>query len=200
MNKMALAIVAFLGGAAVAGGASYIFYHEKFNKELDDAVIEVKNYYAKKYEETNHYDSNTPREAKKENSQVENTPDVTDSIAKSEINTASTPYSSKTSETPADPETLPLHPEIQIISEDDYFDAVAEGKDIVEYLYYADHILADENSDVVENVEDTVGTDALAMFDDENIDEVHVYNARLKLYYEILRSLRDYKEDFAYKL
>lgn len=69
-----------------------------------------------------------------------------------------------------------------------------EHYDTVSLMYYADQILADDNDDIIEDVEGTVGFDSLTHFGDFETDAVHVRNDEQCTDYEILRSLRTYKE------
>ena len=64
----------------------------------------------------------------------------------------------------------------------------------IEWTYFADGFLADENYDLVEDIENTIGFDALNHFGDYEDDAVHVRNDRLKCEYEILQDRRTYKE------
>lgn len=64
----------------------------------------------------------------------------------------------------------------------------------ISLTYYIDKILADENDDIVDDVEETVGFDSLNHFGEYENDSVHVRNDRLKCYYEILLDQRSYSE------
>lgn len=60
--------------------------------------------------------------------------------------------------------------------------------------YYADGILTDDQDELVEDVEETVGFDSLNKFGLYEDDSVHVRNDRLKADYEILRSTSRYSD------
>lgn len=62
----------------------------------------------------------------------------------------------------------------------------------VSLTYFEDQVLADDNNDIVEDVEGTVGFDALTSFGRFEDDAVHVRNERLKCDFEILKDLRLY--------
>lgn len=66
--------------------------------------------------------------------------------------------------------------------------------DKISLTYYADGILADDNDEILEDVEGTVGYESLGHFGEYENDSVHVRNDRLKADFEILKSLRDYSE------
>ena len=64
----------------------------------------------------------------------------------------------------------------------------------VSLWWYADHILADDNYDIIEDVDNVVGEGSLTRFGEYDDDAVHVRNERLKLDYEILLDPRTYFE------
>lgn len=73
------------------------------------------------------------------------------------------------------------------------------GSDEEEYeqislTYYADGVLADENDEVIEDVEDAVGIDSLNHFGEYEDDSVFVRNDARKCDYEILLDQRTYSE------
>lgn len=64
----------------------------------------------------------------------------------------------------------------------------------VTYTYYADGILVDEDKDVVEDVDGTVGEESLNHFGQYEPDSVYVRNDELKIDYEILLDLANYTD------
>lgn len=66
--------------------------------------------------------------------------------------------------------------------------------DTISLTYYADHILADDNDEIVEDIEDVVGFDSLNSFGEYEDDSVFVRNDRLKCDYEILLDQRRYSD------
>lgn len=64
----------------------------------------------------------------------------------------------------------------------------------VSLTYYADKFLADENDELVEDVDDTVGISSLNHFGEYEDDSVFVRNDRLKCDYEILLDMRNYED------
>ena len=77
----------------------------------------------------------------------------------------------------------------RVISADDYGDC---DYDIVNLTYYADGILADEYGEVVEDVDETVGSDFASHFDEG--DSVFIRNDGLRIDYEINRDTMTYRE------
>lgn len=69
-----------------------------------------------------------------------------------------------------------------------------EDYERISLTYYADQILADENDEMVEDVDETVGVESLTHFGEYEDDSVFVRNDRLKCDYEILLDQRTYAE------
>ena len=67
----------------------------------------------------------------------------------------------------------------------------------VSLYYYADGVLADEDDNIIDDIEDTVGEAALGrMFDDVHIDSLYVRNDVRKTDYEILRDLDNFSDKY----
>jgi len=64
----------------------------------------------------------------------------------------------------------------------------------ISLTYYEDQILADDNDDLVDDVEDIIGFESLTHFGDYEDDSVFVRNDRLKCDYEILMDHRNYSD------
>lgn len=82
----------------------------------------------------------------------------------------------------------------RVISPDEYGD---NEYDIANYTYYADGILADEYDEVVEDVDETVGSDFASHFGDYNDvaeDTVFIRNDGLRMDFEINKDTRTYSE------
>lgn len=60
--------------------------------------------------------------------------------------------------------------------------------------YYADEVLADENDEEVDDVDEIVGEESLTHFGEYEDDSVFVRNDRLKCDYEILLDQRNYSD------
>lgn len=69
----------------------------------------------------------------------------------------------------------------------------------ISLTYYADQILADDNNELVDDVEDVVGFDSLNSFGEYEDDSVFVRNDRLKCDYEILLDQRKYSQRYQKK-
>ena len=70
--------------------------------------------------------------------------------------------------------------------------AELEDYETVTLYYYADDVLTDELGNVIDDPEDTVGTDTLDAFNESYLDSIYVRNDARKTDYEILRDKDDY--------
>ena len=79
-----------------------------------------------------------------------------------------------------------------VISPDEFGEF--EDYERISLSYYADQILADEDDEKVEDVDNVVGLESLAHFGEYEDDSVFVRNDRLKCDYEILLDQRTYSD------
>lgn len=84
-----------------------------------------------------------------------------------------------------------LNDDLSIITDDEF--GTGEYEEVITLIYYADGVLADD-SDFRVDPESSVGLEALKKFNDPDIDQVLVRNKKLKVDYEILRSLQRFDE------
>ena len=64
----------------------------------------------------------------------------------------------------------------------------------VTLIFYADHVLAEEDGDLVENISELVGDDFDTHFGEYESDSVYIRNDAKKCDYEILKDLQTYEE------
>lgn len=69
-----------------------------------------------------------------------------------------------------------------------------EGYETISLTYYADGVLADEQNFPIEDIEDTVGNEALNSFGKYEDDSVYVRDDDKGIDYEILLDIRKYSE------
>ena len=66
--------------------------------------------------------------------------------------------------------------------------------DTISLTYYSDNVLADEDNEIIEDVEGVVGEDSLNHFGEYEDDAVYVRNDARKVDYEILLDQRKFSE------
>lgn len=79
-----------------------------------------------------------------------------------------------------------------IITPDEF--AINYEYDTIDVTYFADGVLADENNEPLEDIENTIGKDAVNHFGEYETDIVYVRNDRLKADYEIVKDERNYSD------
>lgn len=178
MNKTA-GIVAFVAGVAVGSEITWYFLKDKYEKLAQEEIDSVKEVFSNRYSEKN---ENTELSNKIDTEQTVKEKDEDDKPDYVDYSTANDILTKKYKTEDAEPEDLEGKPYVIPPSdfgmEDDYGE--------ISLMYYADHILADENGDMVEDVENTVGFESLSHFGEYEDDAVCVRNDRLKCDYEIL--------------
>lgn len=75
----------------------------------------------------------------------------------------------------------------------------ADEYDIISLNYYADGIVSDDWGDKIEDLEATIGEDFASHYGEYEEDAVYIRNDRLKVEYEVLKSLSKYSEMFPAK-
>lgn len=184
MNKV-LYFGIMAGAAAIAAVATWVYAKDKFAKQASDDISEMKAYYKKKYEDDLEAVSEpkgwTCEPNKEEQPKTEAQKKAAD--LKTYRKMARDKYK-------AEHETEDGNPHVitpEEFGENTHYDRIT-------LTYYADHVLADENDEIIRDVEETIGFGSLNHFGEYEADIVYVQNDILKCYYEITRDLRKYED------
>lgn len=197
MNKSIF--VAFVAGAAV-GAASAFYYAKKYyehiaQEEIDSVKAEFA--YRKKRESIEHVE-----ETERKSEDSEENPGSTETLdeeGKSSEDTERKQYYNYYAQILHDNGYAVWSKDINedakkdfpyVISPDEYGDIF--DYDQIEYTYYADDILADENNDVVTDWQRYMGEDALNHFGEYEEDSIYIRNDMLKTEYAVLLDDRKY--------
>lgn len=178
--------VAFLIGAGIGGTATYIYTTKKYESIIQDEIASVKKVYSLHNKIANNGNEKTN----------EHQPEKSEEIKEAQRichNQGYIDYSSqKTEDRPPQPDTsdtLPKSDEPYIISCDELGNL--EGYDVISLTYYADGVLTDEDDFIVDDIEGTVGVEALDCLSN-GLDSAFVRNDKLKCDYEILKVYGQY--------
>jgi hypothetical protein len=177
MNKI-LYFGIMAGAAAIAAVATWVYAKDKFAKQASDDISEMKAYYKEKYESK---PKEAPKEPKKEQPKTEAQKKAED--LKTYRQMARDKYKANHEEEEGNPHVITP----EEFGENNHYDRIT-------LTYYADHVLADENDEVIRDVEETIGFGSLNHFGEYEADIVYVQNDILKCYYEITRDLRKYED------
>ena len=202
-KKMHKAII-FIGGVAVGSFVTWRLLKEKYIRQTQEEINEVREHYRKKKEsEEVTVDSNGATETNEKpdliayaakltkngyidytnpKSLVKATGDMIDAVVQ------------KDNEESLDPVILndPSYQPPYIISPEDF--AIDDEYTIVNLNYYIDGVLTDEDDHIVENVDDVVGLENLNHMGEYEDDALHIRNENYKCEYEILLSRRLYHD------
>lgn len=189
--------VAFTIGAATGSLATWYMLNEKYKRLAQEEIDSVKQAFLRnrmKQEE-----AQTPEESKQESEPEEENPN--DELVDYGKKLAHQLGYSFDEEGDAEEElppavtnrvttdsTLPPY----VISPDQFGEF--DDYDRVSLVFYSDHILVDENYEIIDDVDGVVGAESLNHFGEYEDDSVHVRNDRLKIDYEILLDPRTYAE------
>jgi hypothetical protein len=186
MNSKITGVLIFAAGAAIGVVATRKYFETKYAQIAQEEIDSIKEVYGKKMAEI------------EEGGMDISEPEVTEEdVEEYKDCIRDNGYSEPSDEVTAIPvptpvvETEPTN-EPYVISPVEYGEI--EGYTLIGYTYYDDCVLADENDEMVEDVDSCVGWESLKHFGDYESDAVHVRNDRLRCDYEILRDPRKYSE------
>ena len=179
-------ILWFAAGVAVGVMATNRFFKDKYERLYQEDVESVKRAFsAPRQSEPTEGDTEkvianepTPEEVKAYNKIIDDQgystiPNISDDSIGKEVKGVRRPYVISPAE---------------FAEEDDY--------EVYTLTYYADGVLADEQGNPIENVDDMVGRDSLNHFGEYEDHAVHVRNETMKCDFEILRDLDNYSDVF----
>ena len=186
MNNKITGVLIFAAGAIVGVAATSKYFETKYAQIAQEEIDSIKEFYGEKMREIDEDDTDAPLVIRDEEVEEYHTcireagysEEPSDEITANPI--------------PVPPvETEPAN-EPYVISPEEYGEI--EEYTLIGFTYYADCVLADENNEIVEDVDACVGWDSLKTFGEYEEDSVHVRNDRLRCDYEILRHEQTYSE------
>ena len=196
--------IIFISGVAVGSFVTWRLLKEKYIRQTQEEINEVREHYRKKKEsEEVTVDSNGATETNEKPDLIAYAAkltkkgyiDYTDpkSIVKATGDTIDAVVQ-QTNEESLDPVILndPSYQPPYIISPEDF--AIDDEYTIVNLNYYIDGVLTDEDDNIVENVDDVVGLENLNHMGEYEDDALHIRNENYKCEYEILLSRRLYHD------
>jgi hypothetical protein len=177
MNKLGI-IFAFGLGAAAGSVVTWQVLKKKYIQELQEEVEAYREVYSNRYDGPQQSDEEPCSDDDTEGMSVEDAEfnQLLKRYDKGAVNKEDEEYDRK-------PYVIP--PE--------EFDTIT-GYDIVSYTYYADGVLVDDDENVVTDIDERIGSDALKTFGMYEDDSVFVRNEKLKIDYEILADTRKFSD------
>lgn len=163
-------LIIFSLGATAGSFVTRLIVKKKYERIAQEEINSVKEVFSKRNAEVRkHKDRNEEKEFSK-------ACDIIDTHGYINVNT-------KKKESACKP---------YVISPDDF----GENDDYekISLTYYSDGVLADDNDDIIEDIDSVVGRDSLTHFGEYEDDSVFVRNEKRRCDYEILIDRRSYSE------
>lgn len=176
--------VMFAMGAVIGSIVTWQYVKKKYEQIAQEEIDSVKAVFMQKDPDIEVSVSEVPHQA--EPRKVKEKPNISEYAAMLEkegyVN-----YSGIGKEEQISMESKPY-----VISPDEFGEI--EEYEKISLTYYSDQVLADENDELVEDVEGAIGFESLTHFGEFEDDSVFVRNDRLKCDYEILSDQRTYSD------
>lgn len=174
-------VLIFTAGAAIGSVVTWKLLDAKYAKRAESEIEEIRAYYNSKYasKETPETDLETNEETVERSFTKEEKEEYMQIVAN--YTTGKGGSESMTVGTPP-----------YVISPDEF--DTEEDYDTMSLTYYTDGILADDDDNVIEDIENTVGKDFASHFGEFEDDSVFIRNEVLKTDYEILMDYRPYAD------
>jgi lipopolysaccharide export system protein LptC len=184
MNKT-INFMMFVLGVAVGSVVTWRYVEKKYEQIAQDEIDSVKEVFSRRETE---FTENTEARIKADNAKEK--PSVIEYAARLREQ-GYTNYSDMADEKPEEvkEESMSID-KPYVIAPEEFGDL--DDYETISLTYYADQILADDNDEIVDDIEDVVGFDSLNSFGEYEDDSVFVRNDRLKCDYEILLDQRKY--------
>lgn len=191
MNKV-IPFVTFTIGAAIGVASSWYICKKKYEQIAQEEIDSVKEVFAKKVAAISSDEDDTS-EAEGEDVKPKNGDHDIMKYAVKLGKEGYTNYSNMEMSLPDVETKKTMGVERPYVITPDEFGEIDEYETI-SLTYYADEVLTDDMDELVEDVDETIGTDSLTHFGEYEDDSVFVRNDRLRADYEILLDERNYSD------
>lgn len=182
MMSKVTGLIIFVLGAATGSAVTWQFAKKKYERIAEEEINSVKEVFSKREQDMADVEIT-----------VEPKPSVEASLKKFEEKPDISTYAGILKNEAYVPEgTEMAENKPYVISPEEFGEF--EDYERISLSYYADQILADEDDEKVEDVDNVVGLESLIHFGEFEDDSVFVRNDRLKCDYEILLDQRTYSD------
>lgn len=182
----------FLAGATVGAVAAWLYVKKHYEQIAQEEIDSVKAAFAERKDFTiNKQPEEDVEINKKKADMAKLKPDLVNYTAKLQEQ-GYTNYSAKSEKISKEEDNNSMVEGPRIISPEEYGEI--DGYAQLNLTYYSDGTLADDDDEIVDDIDETVGADFAEHFGDYEDDSVFVRNDRLKCDYEILRDNRPFSD------
>lgn len=185
-NKLIFSL-AFIAGVAVGSATTWYLLKDRYAEIAQEEIDSVKEVFARREQERK--DESVKKTVAEGIKNVDKNKPELKEYAEKLKKTGYVRYSDRAQKEDVEPEELDkpyVIPPEQFGDNEDY--------EQISLTYYADSVLTDENDEIIEDVEETVGFESLDHFGEYEDDSVFVRNDARKCDYEILLDQRTYSE------
>lgn len=186
MSKLSNLMI-FVAGVAIGSVVTWRLIDEKYKQLAQEEIDSVKEVFSRKHKpDISENKSNTPEPVVK--------PTSVKTYAAELRKEGYTNYSDMRTEEQKHAEEIEARKNAKprVISPEEYGED--DEYNLIGVTWYADGVLADDGDEVIHNIDEIVGSDAVNHFGEYAEDAVYVVNDRLKAYYEILRVNETYAD------
>ena len=184
MNNSDVGAIAFALGAAAGSIVTWLLVKKKYEKQAQDDIQEIRDYYAEKYKD---------KKERVEYTEIRDSSDDGDDDYDSDAaDIAKIDYANIVRNEGYTNEEKGVGTAPYVIAPEEYGEA--DGYEMISLTSYADGVLADDWDEPVEDIANTVGADYASHFGEYEDDSVFVRNDRLKVDYEILADPRRFED------
>lgn len=189
MSKINFAM--FMAGLTIGSAATWLCLKKRYEQIAQEEIDSVKAVFAEKKPETViRKEENLDKDNKIKANQAKLKPDLINYATKL-AEEGYTNYAATNNKNVKE-EKVNMVEKPYVISPEEFGDFDEYTK--LSLTYYSDGVLADENDEIVDDIDETVGADFADHFGEYEDDSVFVRNDRLKCDYEILRDNRSYSD------
>lgn len=189
MNKMNFAL--FMAGITVGVAGTWLYMKKHYEHIAQEEIDSVKAAFAKRKPD---YINTTAKETvdnnKSKADMAKLKPDLVNYAAKLQEE-GYTNYTEHSNKNINKEKSEPMSDRPYVISPDEY--GVSDDYTQISLTYYSDGVLADDEDEIVEDIENIVGEDFADHFGDYEDDAVYIRNDQMKCDYEILRDNRSFE-------
>lgn len=191
MNNKITSFMMFIFGAAVGSVVTWQYVKKKYEQIAQEEIDSVKETFSKLEVKSKDNESEENNNTRIIVERIKDKPSVVEYAVKLHKQ-GYTNYSDTDSLSEEEVDENMINDKPYVISPDEFGEFYDYEK--VSLTYYADQVLADEDDELVEDIEETVGFESLNAFGEYEDDSVFVRNDRLKCDYEILLDQRKYSD------
>lgn len=182
----------FMAGVTVGAAAAWLYAKKYYEQIAQDEIDSVKAAFADRKDFIINKQPTEGIEANKKKADMAKLkPDIVNYASKLQEH-GYTNYSAKNEKIDEQEDSNSMVEGPRIISPEEYGEI--DGYAQLNLTYYSDGTLADDGDEIIDDIDETVGSDFAEHFGDYEDDSVFVRNTRLKCDYEILKDNRSYAD------